>query len=327
MRAVVCRSYGGPEVAELADVPIPDPGPGEVRIRVKASSVNRTDCGIRAASPPIARLVYGLRRPRRPILGTEYAGVVDAAGPGVERFAVGDRVFGFDDAGSGGHAEYVVKRAEGMIAEIPDGLGFDQAAVATEGAHYAGTDLRAADVGPGTRVLVYGASGAIGSAAVQLAAHLGAEVTAVCGTDAVEVVRGLGPDRVVDYLAEDVTAIDGSFHLVFDAVGKRSYRSLGHLLAPDGWYVSTELGRGAQNPMLALAGRLPRGPRVRFPIPRAGWRSMALIVEALEAGTFRPVIDRVCPMDEIVEAYRYVETGRKIGGVVLDVDLCPPADR
>lgn len=323
MRAVVCRSYGGPEVAEVADAPVPDPGPGEVRIRVRASSVNRTDCGIRGASPPIARLIYGLRRPRQPILGTEYAGVVDAVGPDVDRFAVGDRVFGFDDARSGGHAEYVVKPAEGMIATIPDGLDFAQAAVATEGAHYAGTDLRAAGVGPGHRVLVYGASGAIGSAAVQLAAHLGAEVTAVCGTDALDVVRGLGPGRVVDYQVEDLTALEGGFHLVFDAVGKRSHGELGHLLAPDGWYISTELGRGAQNPLLALAGRLPRGPRVRFPIPRRSWASMALIVEALEAGTFRPVVDRTYPMDDIVEAYRYVESGRKIGGVVLDVDLYP----
>lgn len=288
-------------------------------MRVVASSVNRTDSGLRIPTPAFARLFIGLRRPRHPILGSEFAGVVETVGPEVDRFSVGDRVFGFDDARLGGHGEYLARPAKRMIATIPDGLSFAQAAVATEGAHYAGTWLRAVQVGPGWRVLVYGASGAIGSAAVQLAAHLGAEVVAVCGTDAVERVAALGDHEVIDYQQQDFTAIGRRFDLVLDAVGKTSFAACRPLLDDDGCFIASELGPRFQNPVLAVATRFRSGPRVRFPLPQASVASINLIREALVAGSFRPLIDRTYDLDEIVEAYRYVETGQKVGNVVLRV--------
>ena len=319
MRAAICRRYGPPEVVELAELPTPNPGPGEVGIRVVSSSVNRTDCGIRSASPWIARCFYGLRRPRRPVLGSEFAGVVDAVGPGVDRFAEGDRVFGFDDSGMGGHGDYLVRSIDGMIDLVPEGLSLAEAGAATEGAHYAGSILRATGVGPGSTVLVYGASGAIGSAAVQLAVHLGAEVVAVCGTDGVEAVGTLGASMVVDYQREGLEAIDRRFDLVMDAVGKTTFWACRHLLTPDGTFVSSEFGPWLQNPLLILPTRLWPGPRVRFPIPVVRHESMRFILDALVAGTYRPLIDRRYPLDDIVEAYRYVEQARKIGNVVLEV--------
>lgn len=319
MRAVLCRSYGPPEAVTVEDVEVPRLGDGQLLIRVAASSVNRTDCGVRAAAPPLVRLIYGLRGPRRPILGSEFAGVVERVGPGVERFAVGDRVFGFDDSKMGGHAEYVVKADKGMIAPVPDDLTLTEAAVATEGAHYAGTTLRAAGVGPGSSVLVYGASGAIGSAAVQLANHLGAEVTAVCGSNAVERIAALGPARVVDYRTEDFTKIDRRFDLVFDAVGKTTFGTCRHLIEPSGFYVATELGPWLQNALLVLPTRVLPGPRVKFPIPMTNHRSMAFIVEAIVGGSYRPMIDRSYPIEDVVEAYRYVEAGEKVGNVILAV--------
>ncbi len=319
MRAVLCRSYGPPEGVAVEDVEVPELGDGQILIRVAASSVNRTDCGVRAAAPPLVRLFYGLRGPRRPILGCEFAGVVERVSAGVERFAVGDRVFGFDDSRMGGHAEYVVKADKGMIALVPDELTLTEAAVATEGAHYAGNALRATGVGPGSSVLVYGASGAIGSAAVQLANHLGAEVIAVCGSDAVERVAALGPATVIDYQTEDFTAIDQRFDLVFDAVGKTTFGACRHLIEPSGFYVATELGPWFQNVLLVLPTRVLPGPRVLFPIPMASHRSMAFIVDAIVGGSYRPMIDRSYPMEDVVEAYRYVERGEKLGNVVLAV--------
>ncbi|MEL6984802.1 MAG: NAD(P)-dependent alcohol dehydrogenase, partial [Actinomycetota bacterium] len=299
----------------VEEVPRPEPGDDQLLIRVVASSVNRTDCGIRAAAPPVVRLLYGFRGPRHPILGCEYAGVVEEVGSAVQGYAVGDRVFGFDDSRMGGHAQYVVKPAKGMLAHVPPELTLAEAGVATEGAHYAATTLRATDVGPGSQVLVYGASGAIGSAAVQLAAHLGAEVTAVCGSATVDRVSALGPVQVIDYQQEDFTTIDARFDLVFDSVGKTTFRACRPLLRPTGFFVATEFGPRFQNPLLILPTRVLPGPRVKFPIPARSHEAMRFIVDALVAGSYRPMIDRRYPLDEVSEAYRYVETGEKVGNV------------
>ncbi len=320
MLAVMCRSYGPPEVARVEEVDQPRPGDADILIRIVATSVNRTDCGIRQAAPPIARLIYGLRRPRRPILGTELAGVVEAVGRDVTRYAVGDRVFCFDDTGCGGHAQYAVKPEDfKMLAVIPQELDFADVAAGTEGAHYAGTTLRAAGVESGSKVLVYGASGAIGSAAVQLANQRGAEVTAVCGTDGVEAVEALGPDQVVDYQHQDFTAIGQRFDLVFDAVGKTTFGACRPLLSPNGTFIATEFGPRLQNLYLVPVTKVGRGPRVRFPIPVASASSMNLIRSCLEAGTYRPIVDRTYGLADIVDAYRYVESGRKVGNVVVNV--------
>jgi NADPH:quinone reductase-like Zn-dependent oxidoreductase len=324
MRAAVRHRYGPPEVVRVVEVETPAVTDHDVLVRVHATTVNRTDCGLRAAKPWIYRLFLGLQRPRRTILGTEFAGEVEAVGDGVTAFKVGDRVFGFSGTSFGAHAEYLaLPEDESMLATIPKGMSFEVAAPGTEGSHYALSSIRALKVRRGQDVLVYGATGAIGSAAVQLLKQLGATVTAVCATDQLDLVKGLGADRVVDYTAEDFTRDGHRYDVVMDAVGKSSFGRCRRLLTPRGVYLSSDLGPLSQNPLLALVTPLGRGRRVRFPIPRGDPGMMARLKELIESGAFRPLIDRSYPLDEIVEAYRYVETGRKVGNVVISVR--PPA--
>jgi NADPH:quinone reductase-like Zn-dependent oxidoreductase len=324
MRAAVRDRYGPPEVVRVVEVEKPAVTDHDVLVRVHATTVNRTDCGLRAAKPWIYRLFLGLQRPRRTILGTEFAGEVEAVGDGVTAFKVGDRVFGFSGTAFGAHAEYLaLPEDESMLATIPEGMSFEEAAPGTEGSHYALSSIRAVKVRRGQAVLVYGATGAIGSAAVQLLKQLGATVTAVCATDQLNLVKGLGADRVVDYTAEDFTSDGHRYDVVMDAVGKSSFGRCRRLLKPRGLYLSSDLGPLSQNPLLALVTPLGRGRRVRFPVPRSDPGMMARLKELIESGAFRPLVDRSYPLDEIVEAYRYVETGRKVGNVVISVR--PPA--
>jgi NADPH:quinone reductase-like Zn-dependent oxidoreductase len=320
MRAAVRDRYGPPEVVRVVEVEKPAVKGRDLLVRVRATTVNRTDCGLRAAKPWIYRLFLGLRRPRRTVLGTEFAGEVEAVGDGVTAVKVGDRVFGFSGTTFGAHAEYLVVPEDGsMMATIPEGLTFEEAAPGSEGSHYALSSIRAAKVRRGQDVLVYGATGAIGSAAVQLLKQLGATVTAVCATDQLDLVKGLGADRVIDYTAEDFTRDGHRYDVVMDAVGKSSFGRCKRLLKPRGLYLSSDLGPLSQNPLLALVTPLGRGRRVRFPIPRSDPGVMAHLKELIESGAFRPVVDRRYPLEEIVEAYRYVETGRKVGNVVISI--------
>lgn len=310
--------YGPPEVVSVTEVPAPEPGAGEVLIRVAATTVNRTDCAYRVARPFFMRALTGLRRPRRTILGTEFAGEVVALGEQVDRFAVGDQVFGYCEGRFGAHAEYAVAHQTSSLATVPDGVPLTTAAAATEGFHYARSGLVRAGVRPGDDVLVNGATGGIGSAAVQQLAAMGATVTAVCAGEHADLVRGLGADHVVDYLSEDFTALPHQFDLVYDAVGKSTFGGCRRILRPDGVYVSSELGPGWQNLPLSLVGTVRRGhQRVVFPFPEEGQAVVEEIRDHLAAGTFRPLIDRTYPLEEIVAAYRYVETGQKLGNVVI----------
>jgi NADPH:quinone reductase-like Zn-dependent oxidoreductase len=320
MQAAVRAGYGPPEVVRIAEVEKPAPKDGEVLVRVHATTVNRTDSGLRAAKPFIVRFFTGLLRPRVTVLGTEFAGEVEAVGGGVASFKVGDRVFGFNDSSFGAHAEYLVTPVDGLIATVPADLTYEEVAPSTEGSHYALSGIRRAGVRRGQDVLVYGATGAIGSAAVQLLRSLGARVTAVCDTENVELVKGLGADRVVDYTTQDFTRDEQTYDLVMDAVGKSSFGRCRRLLKPHGIYLSSDLGPLSQNPVLALFTPLRRGRRVLFPLPLRPDQEIARYLKGLlESGAFRPVIDRRYPLDQIVEAYRYVETGRKIGNVVITV--------
>ena len=320
MKAAVRTRYGPPENVRIADVPTPAPGNGEVLVRVHATTVNRTDCGFRAASPWIVRFFAGLAKPRVTILGSEFAGEIASVGPGVSAFEAGDRVFGFSEDRFGAHAEFLTMPADGAIVSMPADLTFEEAAPSTEGSHYALSFIRKARIRGGRRVLVNGATGAIGSAAVQILTDLGATVTAVCATEHVELVRGLGPDRVIDYRTEDFTKDAERYHVVFDAVGKSSFGRCKRLLLPGGVYLSSDLGPLSQNPLLALVTPLFGGRKVFFPIPRPhGRREMIYVKQLIESGAFRPLIDRRYPLDEIVDAYRYVETGQKVGNVVIEM--------
>jgi NADPH:quinone reductase-like Zn-dependent oxidoreductase len=320
MRAIVHERYGPPEVLHLEEVPVPTPKADEVRVRIRATTVNRTDCGFRSGTPRIVRPFSGLFRPRRKILGTEFAGVVDAIGSAVTELAVGDEVFGVNADRFGAHAEYLCMRERDPIAPKPVGVTDEEAAAVCDGVVLALMCLRKADVRAGQRLLVYGASGSIGTAAVQLAKHLGAHVTAVCNTPNLEIVRSLGADDVIDYTAEDFAARDESYDAVLDAVGKISLARCRPVLARGGCYIATEFGPRLQNPFLALRpARLTRH-RVLFPLPRYKKAEVLFVKQLMEAGKYRAVIDRCYPLEEVVEATRYVETEQKTGNVVLVVD-------
>jgi NADPH:quinone reductase-like Zn-dependent oxidoreductase len=321
MKAAVHTRYGPPEVVRISEIEKPAVKDHEVLVKVHATTVNRTDCGLRAAKPFIYRFFIGLTRPRMTVLGNEFAGVVEAVGGGVTTFEVGDRVFGFSGTSFGAHAEYLAIPEDGLIATMPADLTFEEAAPGTEGSQYALSMIRTAKVQGGQDVLVNGATGAIGSAAVQLLKSFGAHVTAVCGTENLELVKGLGADRVIDYTAEDFTKDEQRYDAVLDAVGKSSFGRCRRLLKPRGTYLSSDLGPLSQNPFLALVTPLFGGRKVRFPIPTQRDRAMVMrfLKELIESGAFMPLIDRRYPLDEIVEAYRYVETGQKLGNVVIIV--------
>jgi NADPH:quinone reductase-like Zn-dependent oxidoreductase len=317
MKAAVTTRYGPPEVAHIMDVPRPAPAVDELLVRVRATTVNRTDCGFRAAHPWFIRGFSGIVKPKRTILGNEFAGVVEEVGHDVSRFAVGDRVFGYDDTRFGGHAEYLAIGQDAAVATMPDDRDFEVMAPATEGSHYALANIRAAGVDDQSEVLVYGATGAIGSAAVQIIKSLGAHVTAVCSSEQVELVAGLGADRVVDRTTTDFTSDSQRYDLVFDAVGKCSFRQCRELLKPHGIWTSTDLGPLSQNPLLVQVTRFSRGRRVLFPFPTIDEAMIQYLRGLVESRQFTPVVDRIYPLEEIVEAYRYVETQQKIGNVVI----------
>lgn len=319
MRAAIVETYGPPEVVRVAEAPAPSPGADELLIKVVATTVNRTDCGYRAARPFFIRVWSGLRRPTNPVLGTEFAGVIEAVGHDVTSFAVDDRVFGYCEGSFGAHAEYMTIAADAAVALMPSDMSFEQAAPATEGWHYAMANIRAAKVRSGQDVLVNGATGAIGSAAVQILHSLGASVTAVCSGEHLELVRGLGADRVIDRSVIDLTVVEGAYDVVFDAVGKSTFGICRQLLRPRGVYLTTDLGPWAQNPILALVTRPFGRRRVILGLPEDQEAVAAEVQEMMEAGEFQPLIDRTYPLEQIVEAYRYVETGEKVGNVVITV--------
>ena len=319
MKAAVYTEYGPPEVVRVAEVDTPSVGDNDVLVRVHATTVNRTDCAYRAARPFFVRTFTGLFRPRRTVLGTEFAGVVEEVGGGVTSFAVGDRVFGYNEGAFGAHAEYLSVPEDGMVATMPEGVTFAEIAPGTEGAHYALAFIRKAGIRAGQDVLVHGATGAIGSAAVQLLKSQGVTVTAVCDTAGLTLVRSLGADRVVDRTAQDFTEDEQTYDAVLDAVGKSTFGRCKRLLKPGGVYLSSDLGPWWQNLVLPLVTSLSGGKKVKFPIPRQDQEMAGYFRDLIESGRFRPLVDRRYPLDRIVEAYRYVETGQKIGNVVIDV--------
>lgn len=319
MKAIVYTKYGPPEVVQLAEVEKPVPKDKEVLIKVHATTVNRTDCGFRSAEYFVVRFFSGLLKPKNKILGNEFAGEIVAMGKDVAAFKTGDRVFGYNDTKFGAHAEYMIMAENGPITTIPASMTYEEAAPVTEGAHYALCDLRAAKIQHGKKILINGTTGAIGSAAVQLAKYLGAEVTAVCDTKNVALVRSLGADEVIDYTQQDFTKLDQTFDVVFDAVGKSSFGKCKPLLNRDGIYMSTELGYMSQNPFLALITPLSGGKKVLFPIPTISKEDVIFLKELVETGKYKPVIDRRYPLEQIVDAYRYVEKGYKTGSVIITV--------
>src|SRR6266851_8677278 len=325
VRAVVYDHYGPADVLRIEDVEKPVPKEDEVLVKVHATTVNRFDVHTREAnvtSGPavslLSRLVSGFPRPRRRILGSEFAGEVEAAGAAVTEFAVGDRVFGNTGMRFGTHAEFVCVRESGKIAPMPAGVTFEEAAAVTDGALNSLWCLRHADLRKGQMVLIYGASGSLGTAAVQLAKYFDVDVTAVCNTKNLEVVRSIGADRVIDYTNEDFTKNGKTYDVIFDAVGKHSFKRSKGSLKSGGYYLATD---GFRNLILAMWTPRFGDKKVIFQIPpKQTKQDVAFLKELIEARRYRAVIDRCYPLADVVEATRYVETQHKTGNVVLTVD-------
>ena len=317
MNAVVYSEYGGPEVLQLIDVEMPAPGPGEVLVKVHSAAVNPADWHLVRGVPfPIRMVTGGFRRPQpqRRVCG-DFSGTIAAIGTGVTGVAVDDPVFGYSERG-GALAEYLTVPAD-KVAGRPERLTFDQAASVPLAGLTALQILRKAQVRRGQHVLIVGAAGGIGTLAVQIAKASGAHVTGVQSTSAVDLVRSLGADRVIDYLGADFTKEDARYDFVFDAVGKSTFGACKPILESRGVYLSSELGPRAENLYLPLITPLLGGKRVRFPVPVDIKSSLRLIKELVEKGKFRPVIDRSYRIEEIRDAFTYVASGRKIGNVLL----------
>ena len=323
MRAVVHDRYGPPEVLRVADVERPEPADDEVLVRVHASTVTRGDAiGVRSAEYRFTRVFTGIRRPRRTGLGTEFAGRVEEVGAAVTELRVDDEVFGVR---AGANAEYVTVRESGAIAPKPAGLSFEEAAAVPDGSLLALTCLRPAAPLRGKSVLVYGGAGSIGTAAVQLLAHhFEADVTAVCDTKDVDLVRTLGAGDVLDRFRRDFTKDGRTYDVIFDAVGMHSFRRCRRSLKPGGIYISVDLGFMYHVPLLALVTRFIGSRRATLGIGRYRKEELLLVKELVDAGKYRPVIDRTYALEEVVEAVRYVETGQKTGNVVLRVSEAAP---
>ena len=324
MKAIVYDRYGPPEVLHIEEVERPVPKDDELLVRVRATAVTRADCATREANRRsglaiqlISRMVSGMRLPRQRILGLDFAGEVESVGASVKTFAVGDRIFGSTGFSFGAHAEYLTIPASGRIAPMPAGVSFEEAASLTDGGLNALWSLKQAHLRSGESVLVYGASGAIGTAGVQLAKHFGARVTGACSARNTETVRSLGADEVLDYTRGDFTRNRETYDVIFDAVGKLTFNGCKVALNPDGRYLATD---GLQNVLLTPWTARFGDKKAIFKIPpRTTQQDVDFLGDLVEEGKYRAVIDRTYPMDEVVDATRYVETEHKTGNVILTI--------
>jgi NADPH:quinone reductase-like Zn-dependent oxidoreductase len=323
MKAVVQDRYGPPDVLRIDEVPKPLPKADEVLIRVRAATVSQTDSHVRRASPFFWRLIAGFRRPKPAfrVLGVDLAGDIEAVGSDVSDFKVGDAVFGSPSTYLGTHAEYVCSRTGRALALKPTTLSYEEAAAVYDGGSQALSALRQADVKPGQRLVIHGASGSLGTAAVQLAKHFGAHVIGVTSTRHVELVRSLGADEVIDYTREDFTKRGQTYDAIIDAVGKTTFRHCRRALAPGGVFVATD---GLENVLVWAALGLVRNKRLRFANGRRSNEQVQLLKGVIEAGEYRPVIDRTYPMSQAADAHRYVDGWHKAGNVVLVMEPEPP---
>lgn len=317
MKAFVYTKYGPPEVLQLKEVEKPTPKANEVLIKIYATSVNRTDCGFRKAEYFIIRFFNGFLKPKKTILGNEFAGEIEAIGAAVKTFKPGDPVFGLSTFKFGAHAEYICLAEEGSISIKPTNMSYEEAAAVCDGLMLGMNLIRKKDFQQKQKILVNGATGSIGSACVQLAKYYDANITAVGNTKNLALLKTLGAHEVIDYTKEDFTNNGQLYDIVIDAVGKSSFFRCRKILKPGGKYFSTELGFLYQNIFLALLTPIFGGKKVKFPIPVIRKEDILFFKELIEAGKYKAVIDRTYPFEQIIEATKYVETGEKTGNVVI----------
>jgi NADPH:quinone reductase-like Zn-dependent oxidoreductase len=318
MKAALRSTYGGPEKIHLLEIEKPTPKPNELLVRVMASTVSRTDCGILTGYPWAIRLFIGLFKPSLVILGTDFAGIVEAMGDQVTQFKVGDRVWGFNDEGLGSHVQYMCIKEKAAVVKITEGISFEHAAASAEGPHYSINFLRKVHVQPGQKAMVNGASGGIGSAMVQILKNKGLYVAATCTTETMDHIRTLGADKLIDYTQRDFTQDDDTYDYVFDAVGKSDFRKCKPLLKSHGVYISSELGPGAENIYLPLLTAFSK-QKVKFPVPLNIKESLVQMNRLLSEGKFHPLIDRTYTLEQLPDAYTYVLQRQKIGNVLINL--------
>ncbi len=318
MKASIRRKYGSSNQIKIENFEKPIPKDSEILIKVCATSVNRTDCAILTAQPFIMRFVLGLFKPRKIILGTDFAGEVVSIGKNVESFKVNDKVFGFNDTGSESQAEYITSTEESLFP-IPENINYKQAAASLEGAHYAYTFVHKVNIQSGQRILINGATGGIGSALLQFVKQYNVKITATCNTKNVKLIKSLGADKIYDYTKEDFTSDKEKYDFIFDAVGKSTFGKCKPLLKEKGIYISSELGPYSQNLFYAITTSNSNNKKVIFPLPYSTKKTIPYITELLKKEKFRPVIDREYLLEDITLAYEYVLSGEKTGNVIINV--------
>jgi NADPH:quinone reductase-like Zn-dependent oxidoreductase len=317
MKAAFREQYCYPDKISIKSLEIPLINPDEILIRVRSTTVNRTDCANLTAKPFIMRFVLGLFKPKLPILGTDFAGEIVSIGSNIKSFAIGDRVFGFHDTGIQSQAEYL-KCKEGHVFKIPEGINFQQAAASLEGAHYAYTFLHKIKLSPNQSVMVLGASGGIGSALIQFLNQYDIKISATCSSKNLELIKSLGAEVVYDYTKEDFTKSDYKYDFIFDTVGKSTYGSCKSVLKNNGVYISSELGPFSQNLILSMMSSIYK-KKVIFPVPYSKSRTIPFIIKSLQDGSFKSVIDRDYPLEQISNAYEFVMSGQKTGNVTISI--------
>jgi NADPH:quinone reductase-like Zn-dependent oxidoreductase len=324
VKAIVYTKYGPPDVLQLKEVEKPTPKDNEVLIRVYATTVTAADYRIRSFKVPIefwlpARIAFGLIKPKNPILGTELSGEIEALGKDVKLFKKGDQVFGIDGSGFGAYAEYICRPEQGVLAKKPVNMTYEEAAAIPFGAHTALFFLRdKGNIQRGQKVLIYGASGGVGTAAVQLARHFGAEVTGVCSTTNLELVKSLGADKVIDYTKEDFTKSGETYDIIFDTVGKTSFSRCKNLLKQKGIYLATVFGLKELVHMLWIS--MIGSKKAIYTVATERTEDLIFLKGLIEAGKIKSVIDRRYPLEQTAEAHRYAEKGHKKGSVVVTLE-------
>ncbi|MEO9021491.1 MAG: NAD(P)-dependent alcohol dehydrogenase [Ginsengibacter sp.] len=320
MKAAIRRRYGSPNQINIEDIENPVPKDNEALIKVYATTINRTDCANLTAKPFIMRFVLGLFKPKKIILGTDFAGEVVSIGKDIRSFQVNDKVFGFNDTGSESQAEFITSVEENLFP-IPENINYKQAAASLEGANYAYTFIHKVNIKSGQSILINGATGGIGSALLQFAKQFDVKITATCNTKNIELIQSLVADKIYDYSKEDFTEAKDKYDFIFDAVGKSTYGKCKPLLKEKGIYISSELGPYSQNLFYAFSTSVSGTKKVIFPVPYSKQKTIPYIINMMKKGIFKPVIDREYLLEDISSAYEYVLRGEKTGNVIINVGI------